>query len=480
MTKKIPALEKFIADFPTSFSATLAQLNLLDAIIKQTPDNSDKIYAQALRTTTNAPDYQKYYIYQQVADRLLEAGMNDKAEEFAKKGLVLTEQELAELSFSRRSNYWITLGKINLKKGNLIKSELLFRRAISGKYEGNAALLGLAEIAGKHKMAKQQYNYLVLADAKGSLKREQRAALEAFYRRNHRNSLDGLREMLDANYKRLNPSPFSVAKYTPTANRTKRTVLAELFTGAACPPCVAADVAFDTEIERYNRDELVILVYHLHIPAPDPLTNAATEQRAKFYAANSTPTFFVNGERDNGGGARRDAKRVYDRVNPKIETLLTQPNATDLSLSATMENGVVKAEANAENIKDDVSNLRLHIVLVENEVSYTGENGVRFHPMVVREIGGENHEGFVLKDKKSQFEWQFKVPEISRNLKTYLDKYEQERQKINEKFSFAEKKFEINPKKLAVVAFVQNEKTKNILQAKFVDLSEPEKIAQNK
>jgi len=133
LTKKIAALEKFIVDFPNSFSATLAQSNLLDAIIKQTPDRRDKIYAQALRTTANAPDYLRYYTYEQVADRLLEAGMNDKAEEFANKGLIITEQELAELSFSRRSNYWITLGKINLKKGNLIKSELLFRRAINGK-----------------------------------------------------------------------------------------------------------------------------------------------------------------------------------------------------------------------------------------------------------------------------------------------------------------------------------------------------------
>ena len=51
----------------------------------------------------------------------------------------------------------------------------------------------------------------------------------------------------------------------------------ELFTGAQCPPCVAADVAFDVLEKTYKPADLVLIQYHLHIPGPDPLTNAASE-----------------------------------------------------------------------------------------------------------------------------------------------------------------------------------------------------------
>ena len=50
-------------------------------------------------------------------------------------------------------------------------------------------------------------------------------------------------------------------------------VLVELFTGAECPPCVAADLAFDALGKTYKPTDVVLLEYHLHIPGPDALTN---------------------------------------------------------------------------------------------------------------------------------------------------------------------------------------------------------------
>ena len=50
----------------------------------------------------------------------------------------------------------------------------------------------------------------------------------------------------------------------------------ELFTGAQCPPCVAADVAFDALEKSYKHTDLILLQYHMHIPGPDPLTNPDT------------------------------------------------------------------------------------------------------------------------------------------------------------------------------------------------------------
>ena len=57
--------------------------------------------------------------------------------------------------------------------------------------------------------------------------------------------------MLDTEYHKRFPNPVHVEAYKPTAARTDRVVLAEVFTGSGCPPCAGADIAFDAAMERY-------------------------------------------------------------------------------------------------------------------------------------------------------------------------------------------------------------------------------------
>ena len=72
-------------------------------------------------------------------------------------------------------------------------------------------------------------------------------------------------------------------------------VLLELFTGAECGPCVAADLAFDAVSSAYRPTELITLEYHLHIPRPDPLTAPDSVARAAYYEVRSTPSTLFNG-----------------------------------------------------------------------------------------------------------------------------------------------------------------------------------------
>src|SRR5262249_44181810 len=74
-----------------------------------------------------------------------------------------------------------------------------------------------------------------------------------------------------------------ITKYAGRKGKSDRVVLVELFTGAECPPCVAADLGFDALAKTYKPSEVLLLQYHEHIPGPDPLTNADTEARMKFY-----------------------------------------------------------------------------------------------------------------------------------------------------------------------------------------------------
>lgn len=481
--KKLTVLEKFINDFPNSFLLPTMRTELLNSVIKIDPNNKERIYAQALKTIASVKTEFPYgstasisNTYNSVVSALYGAKMDDKAEEIAQKGIALIDEVNAREVFKAKYPMWLRLGQIYLRKNDLKKAETYFKQSIAGDYEGNAALLGLAEIAGKRKKGKQQLDYLMQADAKGRLKNEQRAALETLYAKQH-GSAAGLREILDENYKRANPFPFTVAKYTPTAQRSNRTVLAELFTGAECHPCITADTSFEAFLQRYNPADVTVLIYDLHIPGPDPLTNPATVARAKFYKTNSTPTYFINGNnRQSGGGiSRKESEVFYNKVTPLIDAQLEKSREADLQLSAALENNVIKTTAKYDNLKGDYSGLRLYIGLVENELSYMGGNGVRFHPMVVREFGGEQRDGFSLKDKNGTVEWQFDLQKVSDDLETYIDKYEQDLQKDDKDFAFSEKKFQINNKDLSVIAFIQDEKTKNILQSAYLDLANPNK-----
>ena len=107
-----------------------------------------------------------------------------------------------------------------------------------------------------------------------------------------------LESRLDQEYRKKVP-PFAPEKFAGRNNpRSDRVVLLELFTGAQCPPCVAADVAFDALLQTYQPTELIGMQYHLHIPGPDPLTNKDSMARQQYYGdkVGGTPSVIFNGD----------------------------------------------------------------------------------------------------------------------------------------------------------------------------------------
>jgi thiol-disulfide isomerase/thioredoxin len=477
--KQVTLLEKYMADFPNSAFISSANEILLAAIVKAYPNDKERIRAQAQKTLAGIREDMVQFTglssvsrtYNSVIDSFYNAGLTEEAQETALKAFKFFDETNAKQLFAAKAPILILQGKEALKNGDLKKAEQNFKLATAGEYEGNTALLGLADVAEKRNKNKILLDYLIQADARGSLKKDYRNKLEEIYVK-VKGSNKGLSELLDENYRKANPLPVTVVKYTPTEKRTKRTVLAELFTGSACAPCVTADLAFDALIQRYNPSEIAVMVYHLHIPGPDPMTNPATVARSKYYGGFGTPTYFLNGaDKQTGGGAiRKQTSVFYNRITPKIDAELEKEQEADINLSALIENQVIKANVAYDGLKGDAQNLKLNIALVEHEISYMGENGIRFHQMVVRDFGGDKREGFMLKDKSGKVEWQFDLQKLSAELKDYLDKYEVDTQKDRPDFAFSEKKHILDSKNLAVVAFIQDEKTKKILQSTFFDL----------
>jgi len=123
-------------------------------------------------------------------------------------------------------------------------------------------------------------------------------------------------------------------------------------------------------------------------------------------------------------------------------------------------------KADVSGVKSTAKHLKLQLVLVEERVRYSGENGVRFHPMVVRSLAGKGDvQGFALTAGRNlKVEHLFDIDKVTSEARDHLDDFE----KTSTRFpnhKFLEKKHDVDAVKLSVVAFVQDEDSKAILQA---------------
>ena len=486
--RRIDALEQFLIDYPKSRYAAAIPNLILDLLIKG--GQKEKILAQANRIVDGAPENDRSRTCHTIAVKLIGAGiLLDEAEGFAvkavsdlKEGRFLEAQRQTYLDRgqtpppdssllrgfnSTRATYLATLGQVYLKNGRDAEAEKAFKDARKANPSLASAAIGLGTVAAKAGDNARALEIMAEAAVSVRMTAEARQLLEELYRKTHQDSLTGLEEMLDERYRRAFPNPVHVKPYKPNSSRTDRVVLAEVFTGSGCPPCVAADLAFDAALERYQRPELAVLMYHLHIPRPDPMTNSATQSRASVYGVRGVPSYMIDGQSIGGGGSREQTERTFNRFNPLIENRLKAPSQAEIKLETALDGGVVKIRATVGKVESQSSNVKLHIVLVERMLRYGGENGVRFHPMVVRGMAGTGAKGFRIRDAQPEsFEHAFDLAQLTDELKDQLDSHEQR----NAGFKFSEKKHAIDAGNLSVVAFVQDEPSMQILQASHMDV----------
>jgi hypothetical protein len=262
----------------------------------------------------------------------------------------------------------------------------------------------------------------------------------------------------------LKPEPFAGRKA-----KSDRVVLVELFTGAQCGPCVAADMAFDGMLQTYKPKDVVLLEYHLHIPRPDPMANEDTDARSTYYGEviGGTPTILFNGAPDApGGGTKEQAVDKYGDYVDVIDPLLEEPAKLKLTASARQKGN--KIDINAEVTADAKpgDKVRLRLVLVEDKVEYTGSNKIAEHHHVVRQFPGGT-EGVVVRETSAKAAATVDLDELKKSLKdAWLKTVEKEKLVIKDQ--------PLELKKLKVVAFVQNDTTKEILQAVQVDVKASE------
>jgi hypothetical protein len=252
----------------------------------------------------------------------------------------------------------------------------------------------------------------------------------------------------------------AVKPFAGRKQKSERVVLVELFTGAQCPPCVAADMAFDAMPKTYKPTEAVLLQYHLHIPGPDPLVSPDAEERAKFYAQaiQGTPTVLFSGiPGAEGGGDKDDGQEKYDEFTAAINQLLERPAKAKVTVAATRSGDKVEIKAEVADLAMTGPDVRLRLALVEEEVAYKGRNGLPLHHSVVRVMPG-GASGTALKEKTATKTVTVDLAELKKTLNAALDKKAEQR-------PFPDKERPMDLKRLRVVAFVQNDETGEVLQA---------------
>jgi hypothetical protein len=257
--------------------------------------------------------------------------------------------------------------------------------------------------------------------------------------------------------------PFKPAAFAGRKGKSTRVAVVELFTGAQCPPCVSADIAFDAAVKTYKPADVVLLEHHLHIPGPDPLTNADTESRQKYYgsAIRGTPTAFVNGKVTEGlGGYKQHGEERYKTLTKIIDEALEAEEQANLKLTAERKGDKVEAEATVADLKKTGDKVKLRFVLIEDVARYSGNNGQRLHHHVVRAFPG-GIDGFPLKDAKGTQKVMVALGDVKKSLTDYLKGK-----------TFLDDDRPMDLKHLKLIALIQDDESKEILQAAQIDMPE--------
>lgn len=138
-----------------------------------------------------------------------------------------------------------------------------------------------------------------------------------------------------------------------------RKILNEIFTSSTCPPCTPGNINYNKVID--GRTKHSTIKYQVNFPGTgDPYCTKEVTDRMAFYAVNSVPRMEVDGGWD--GNANSFSTGLYDDFQSK-------PSFIEItgSVALTWKN-TITLDVNLNPLLDNASNnLKLHAVIVEGE-----------------------------------------------------------------------------------------------------------------
>jgi hypothetical protein len=461
LNERISSLQKLLKDFPqTQYKRTIesaifhARIGLSDSLSEILKLQKGLLDGQeGMGKVGMAYALSREIMYHDNLGRFDPGRVTDAVKEYVDLGLeLLNDQELvASLPERQRSivdfyrpNLQLLLAQAYLNNGRLKDTRNTLKSYID---QGGAAnksyqytLAQFYESEGNTQQAFDGYFEAAVENFEDSV-----AKARQMYRKLH-GSLEGFDTKLEAKWREL---PFHPKPFKPKDTWQGKVVLAELFTGAQCPPCVAADLGFDGLIEAFDPRHVAVLVYHLHVPGPDALTNHASSARAAFYGVRSTPSTLFDGVSQHGGGGDRSRGEMkFEQYSEAIVSRIYAAPEVKLSVEAALEGDEIQISFNADK---EIAGAGYYMALVQDEARYAGSNGIVFHKMVVRE--------FMTVDPKSQ-NVKLLISKAEEAGALHITQFEKERGP-----TFPEKFHKIDKTQLHVVFFAQNPQTKAVYNA---------------
>ena len=159
-----------------------------------------------------------------------------------------------------------------------------------------------------------------------------------------------------------------------------------------------------------------------------------------------------------------NAKSKYDQFAKLIDAALEEKSDVKLEGAAALTGENLAVNLKVTGLKDPAAEVKVRLLLVEEEIRYVGGNQLRFHHQVVRSQFGQP-DGFGVKDlKDGSLTAKLNLDDVRKDLAKYLEGFEKTRPFPNPDRPLA-------LKKLKVIALVQDDETKEILQAIQFDVS---------
>ncbi len=226
-----------------------------------------------------------------------------------------------------------------------------------------------------------------------------------------------------------------------------RIVLAEHFTNnsSACPECMTIDDEVDTLISKNSSPRDVIdIQYHTNTPGVDPLYQANTadpNSRVVYYSVQSVPSLRMDGNQYSGESTTWANDSLYLRLRTLIDPQF------DIRVGYEIDGNTVDVEV--EMVANDTitnEDLVLRVALIEKQVFASGTNGDTEFRNVLRKLLPSAAGTSIQSDWIPQSDTL--VTSLTHNMFNFDDPVNQ----------------------LAVVAFIQNEQTKEVYQASYKEV----------
>jgi hypothetical protein len=224
-------------------------------------------------------------------------------------------------------------------------------------------------------------------------------------------------------------------------SQSQRTVLIEQGTSASCPPCAVQNTQFNVLLDA-NAAKAISIKYQMDYPGDDPMNaHNPTEATARFntyYGGNGIPSAILDGNVYTGAPSTFTAAAINNRYST--------PASFDIDLSYELTLQTITVNCTTNCTRADTGDFKLRIVVIEREIlfdSAPSTNGeTEFFNVMKKFLPNTN--GIAMEDT-------FAIGETFTTTQTWnlANIYDLEQ--------------------VAVIAFIQNDLTKEVMQAKLVE-----------